>query len=295
MSTSDIVAQLYKHTPVKPLFHYTSLGSLLGIIESSALYATDIRFLSDAAELGHMGNLLLSAIGSLDTLDTLETRLLVQLEDWMRERLTGGSMLFVVCFTENGNLLSQWRSYTKPSKGVSLGFDAAQLTDCASKQAFQFGRCVYQLEEQRDLAKRFVEQVVELGHLMGETTDVSKRHPNNSFHDVFEKIEDDLLRVAALLKHNAFHEEQEWRAVSRIVTNYVNEPIEYREGNSTLVPFINFSLPRSDDRRIDLDTVVVGPTPRANNSIMSVSNYLSKHGASPRRGTMYCQIPYRTW
>ena len=87
-----------------------------------------------------------------------------------------------------------------------------------------------------------------------------------------------MLRIAVLLKHAAFHEEEEWRVVSRVMTNYVTEPIQYREGSSMLIPYVEFGLPESPDRRVDLEHVVLGPTPNQNISMNSLSRYLSKNG-----------------
>jgi hypothetical protein len=121
----------------------------------------------------------------------------------------------------------------------------------------------------------------------------STRGRHESYYDVFEEVEDDLLRVAALLKDGAYRDEQEWRAVSHIVANYTAQAVEYREGESMLVPYTRFALPKAVDRRIDIDKVIVGPTPRSNASVASLSNFLSRNGASPRQGTSYCQIPFR--
>ena len=123
----------------------------------------------------------------------------------------------------------------------------------------------------------------------------TKSHPTQSFYHVFEEIEVDLLRVAALLKHPAFYEEQEWRAVSPIITNYVEAPLEYREGSSMLLPAGRFYLPQSPDKKLLLEHVYLGPTPNPNHSMNSLGMYLSKQGASPRKGLTYCQIPYRAW
>ena len=101
--------------------------------------------------------------------------------------------------------------------------------------------------------------------------------------------------MAALLKHPAYHEEKEWRIVSPVITNYVEAGIEYREGPSMLVPFMNFRLPEAPDRRLDIEHVFLGPTPNLNISMESLSNYLSKKGASPRKGLENCEIPYRPW
>jgi hypothetical protein len=66
---------------------------------------------------------------------------------------------------------------------------------------------------------------------------------------VFEEIEEDLLRIAFLLKHNAFHEEKNGGRFPLIITNYVIEPIEYRVGQSTLIPYMKFTPPtaRADE------------------------------------------------
>ena len=154
---------------------------------------------------------------------------------------------------------------------------------------------MYSFERQRQIAAQIVESVERLAALEGENTDASKRHPTNSFFDVFEKVETNLLKIAALLKHPSFHEEQEWRTVSSVLESYVAPPIEYREGISMLVPYIRLYLPRATDRQIDIEHVYLGPTPHINNSMNSLSRYLSKSRASPRDGVSYCQIPYRAW
>ena len=157
------------------------------------------------------------------------------------------------------------------------------------------GRCRYDLREQQKITASIVSAVEKLAEQRGENRDSSKRHASNSFYDVFEEIEGDLLRVAALLKHPAFHEEEEWRAVSPITSNYVNAPICYREGRSMLLPYMLFSLPKTDSGALAIENAFLGPTPNVNLSMASLSRYLSKYGANPKRGLTYCQIPYRDW
>ncbi len=286
---------LYAKKPKNILYHYTSLGTVMKIVEGGSLWATDIRFLNDVAEMNHTVHLLHSAINQREKDSTSNTQLLVQLREWLSHRLNDGHMIFVVCFTTNGNLLSQWRSYCPTATGVSVGFDAEKVNTSATGQSFRLGKCVYDVDVQRKISTTILDAIESLAQKRGENKDRSKRHPSNSFHDVFEEIEADLLQIAALLKHPAFHEEEEWRAVSSVTTNYVEAPIEYREGHSMLVPYINFHMPEAVDRRLDIEHVFLGPTPNVNNSMASLSKYLSKRGASPRRGLTYCQIPYRAW
>jgi Protein of unknown function (DUF2971) len=294
MTVADITNSLCAGTPPALLYHYTSVGSTLGIVESQVLRATEVRYFSDAAEMRHALDLLKAAITLRVANASANSKLLNQLNRWLSHRLTFGHMIFVVSFSANGNLLSQWRSYCPAGKGVSLGFRGDKLRASASAQSFQLVRCTYDLPTQQKSVEAILDAVESLGLARGENSDARKRHPTESFYGVFEEVEADLLRFAALLKHPSFHEEEEWRIVSQAVTNYVTADIEYREGASTLVPFIKFKLPYSTDRRVELERVYLGPTPSVGNSMSSLGNYLSKHGASPRNGTIFCDIPYRS-
>lgn len=296
LSIADIANELYAPKPAATLFHYTTIGALLGIVLERSLYATDVRYFNDYSEKGYTATLIALGIHQrAPHLSDDETRILSQLKDWADHRLSRGYMQFVTCFTMNGNLLSQWRGYSKPNKGISLGFDANALLDCASTQSFELVKCVYSHKDHVRVAERFIDELLLLAVNRGENTDRSKRHPDNSYYDVFEDIESDMLRIAVALKSAGFAEEEEWRAVSKIVKNYVAAPIEYREGESTLLPYIRFGLPTSLERLVDMERIYVGPTPRSENSIQSVSNFLSREKCHPRLGVIDCGIPYRVW
>lgn len=289
------IFEMYAERPTRPLYHYTSLSGLMSIVESKSLYATDIRFFNDAAEMAHTANLLRVEIARRMEQQGAQTTLLEQFREWVSDRLKNGHMQFVTSFTANGNILSQWRGYTPKGQGVSIGFRPEVLRKCADEQSFSMGRCRYDPKEQQEIAKSILSAIEALAEQRGENLDQSKRHPSNSFHDVFEEIEGDLLKIAALLKHPAFEEEDEWRVVSPIKSNYVETPIRYRVGRSMLMPYMLFSLPQTEDRTLSIEHVFLGPTPNVNQSMSSLFRYLSKYGANPKRGLKYCQIPYRDW
>jgi hypothetical protein len=292
MSIANTVKDLYQEKTDKVLYHYTSLNSITGIISSKSLWATDIRYFNDAAEMQHTAHLLTNEIDKRLSEETCHTKMLTQFRNWLLNRITNGHMLFVVSFTVNGNLLSQWRSYCPVAKGVSIGFLPENLYKCSSTQKFQLAKCIYDIKQQQKLAEHIVDEVEKISIAKGEN---SKNNPLDSFYDVFEKVESDILRIAALIKHPAFSEEEEWRAVSDVVTNYVTSPIMYREGLSSLIPYLTFNLPPAANRNIDIEHIYLGPTPNVNNSMSSLNNYLAKNGASPRHGTRYSSIPYRVW
>lgn len=293
MSLQTIAAELFSSKTEKTLFHYSSLAALKGIVDAGGLYASDIHYFNDAAELRHFMHLLHGDIARRLEAGTPDENILVQFRDWTSHRLTDGNMVFVTSFTENGNLLSQWRAYCPVGKGLSLGFSPGLIERSAARQSFQLGKCIYELAEQQRLVGRVLDAIIAAARDRGEQPP-KERHPSQSYNGAFEAVENTLLYIGALIKHPSFKEEEEWRAVSPAFTNYVEAPIQYREGASMLVPYIVFSLISGEDRSLRFQHVYVGPTPNINLSMNSISRFLAKRQVGLLR-TQYCGIPYRAW
>jgi hypothetical protein len=291
MSLTKIAARLYMDRPTSELYHYTSLGSILKIVPERTLHATDARFLTDASEMRVIVDNLKFAMTSVANPDDFTMRLHAQLRAWLENRLSElGNAVFVACFTQNGNLLSQWRSYSDPGKGLSIGFDPDKLADTAYSQGFMVGQCIYDPKRQKELAAEVLSAIESQAKMMFPNSPARAR-----FEPAFEAVEGDLLKIAVLFKDNAFREEAEWRLVSPVISNYVVSPIKFREGRSMLTPYMSFELPTAPDRRIDFKHVWIGPTPHPNRAMVALNEYFAKHGSSPRFGIAYCSIPYRTW
>lgn len=282
-----IAGELYAASPADILFHYTSLSAMQSIVESQSIWATDVRYFSDASELTYLMQALHRGID--ERTEHNQSEILRQFHRWLSDRLPQGNMVFAASFSVQGNLLSQWRAYCQPGKGVSLGFRPTAIERAAAEQTFSLGKCLYDQKEQGELVSRVLDAVQSLGEDVGMD---SNRHPTQSFFGVFERIENSPLRIGAVFKHPAFSEEVEWRAVSPVFTSYVNAGIRWREGLSMLVPYIHFRLAASA-ATIPLSDVFVGPTPHFNSAMDSISRYLSSHHISP--GVFNCGIPYRTW
>ncbi|BHH83512.1 DUF2971 domain-containing protein [Desulforhopalus sp. 52FAK] len=287
----EITSKLYSYTPTERLYHYTTFSGLLGIIDSNKLWASDIRYMNDSAELKHTVDLIRIEITERVVSGHPKPDLLNEFLDWVTHRITNGHMLFASSFRANGNLLSQWRGYSRIGKGVSLGFRPGFILDCAQKQNFQIGKCVYKRKEQRCLISQIIDSVEVLADKIEDNLDNKDRV--SVYHEIFEKIESDLLRIAAILKHPSFKEEEEWRIVSPVITDYLAEPVLFREGTSMLVPYVEFNLADTKKSSLILDHLFLGPTPNITISMNSLKMYLSKRGIRPVKGISYCQIPYR--
>ena len=290
---NEISRQLFADTPSGTLYHYTSFSGMTGIVSSGELRASDIRYMNDSAELRHTLDLLKTQITQRIIDGTEFPRLHNQLLEWLSHRVVSGPMLFGASFRANGNLLSQWRGYSRHGKGVSLGFEPDFIQDCAASRAFEVGKCLYAPDLQRKLIVDVVDAIENTAQALGEVDDPSVRHPTQSYYDVFEAIEGDLLRIAAILKHPSFEEEQEWRLVSPVIADCHHPSVQFREGWAMMIPYFAFGLTLAEDQTMQLDHVFLGPTNNVELSMNSLELYLEKMRTRPRRGVSYCQIPFR--
>lgn len=294
-TVAEIRSLSYATRPTQTLYHYTSLSGFTGIVTSRSLWATEIRYFSDSAELAHAATYFDASIDLRLKLGPGDPEILRELKAFLASRLTDGAKLFIGSFTENGNLLSQWRGYCPPSKGISIGFAPDLICECAAAQDFLVGQCIYAHEKKGKLAAGVIHNIEKLVAERAKTSGGTGGQEQDTPYSQFRAMEADILRIAALFKDGAYAEEQEWRAVSPAIEKYGDAGISYREGRATLVPYVKLLLPTSATPTLAIHHVYVGPTPHINNSMHAVSDYLSASGASPRQGVTYCQIPYREW
>ena len=159
---------LYEPKPLPLLFHYTSLGALERIAREKCLWATDIHYFNDSAEMRHMVTLFDSEINQRIQAGVTHSQMLEQLRAWLGDRIPNGNMVFVTSFTENGNLLSQWRSYCAAGQGVSLALESSALEQCSREQSFQIGRCIYEFADQARVVSMLVDAIERLADLRRE-------------------------------------------------------------------------------------------------------------------------------
>src|SRR5579872_678399 len=105
-TTLDQLADgLYAEQPDRPLFHYTSITAMRSIVSEGCLWATDLRYMSDASELRHLAETIHFNIVGLQGLEGYEV--LEQFDRWVTNRLNGGYIVCAAAFSAQGDLLSQ--------------------------------------------------------------------------------------------------------------------------------------------------------------------------------------------
>ncbi len=281
-----ILNEVLSRKPDKPLYHYTTQSGLLGIIGQKQIWATHTQFLNDRREFLHALDLVRQEIERM--LDSSERENHRILED-MRDSLAGhGSINVCVCsFSEERDSLAQWRAYAGRSSGFAIGFPGDLLVATAQNQRWYLAPCIYDESQQRAVIRALVEEVFE-ENLATQDTRKSDEHRLAQGGSLCAYLN----RYAPILKHRSFAEEREWRIISRPLFCQLPQ-FDFREGNSSLIPY--FKLPLCDkDSTFRVHEIVVGPTPDEHRSIRSVRSFLVRNDLEETSVTS-SEVPYRNW
>ena len=275
------IDELRARRPDRPIVHYTSLPAFLEIVRTKTLWASKIQYLNDEQDFRYAGEITKQYIDSIKkNLDPSEGAFL----ELISRRLSGlkNVNVYVASFSEQDDLLSQWRGYCQPGKGINIGFTFDDLEEPLSRQPFSLMPCVYDGREQarivRELVGQFLEEFRQSPALGGE-------HLLGRFALFFTT-------VAPVLKHEKFAEEAEWRLVSNVL-DIRHFDLSYHAGHSTIIPHFNFRL-ALDGEELRLGPIRLGPTPHVELAMAAVSDVLSIEKvryASVGRSF----VPYRSW
>lgn len=252
--------ELYVQPDDEPpfLFHYTSPKGLLSIAGTSRIYATNIRYLNDASEYIYTHELFVGR--QLQYIAEVKDQDVAQFFSYVRRSASNlierDGDYYVVSFSADGDVLSQWRGYCPPHGGYSIGFSPADLHAAAEKEISLFPcpwrlvKCEYDGEKQFELVDDAIRSNVEAFHYLEDVSSnaISKflRGETSTTPAELTGLHADMLgaivSLAPVLKHGAYNDELEWRLVSpRIIDG--DPCIEFRAGDFSVIPFVYFDLP----------------------------------------------------
>lgn len=275
----------------RTLYHYTGIGSLLGIDKHRALWASHIYYQNDSKEILHACEVLSRLLSKKELIcDNIEGEFIRQFREWLESFRRDPFHIFVFSLSEERSLLSQWRSYTPHGKGICLGFSPAVLNHVLDRPGFRIAKCLYSNDEHKELMESLIEMMLNTFKQKLPGMDTMGSHPLQKYHPFLEKFRNDLLQVFAIVKHSAFSEEKEWRIVSPYYPNYTVADVKFREGASMLLPYTELKLP---DQGYLFEEVILGPSQEINLSFAALSSYLSNRRLC--KETANSQIPLRMW
>jgi hypothetical protein len=211
------------------LCHYTSLEAAIGIIGDGDLWLTNSRYSNDDEELNYGHRLVDSVLDDLEN----ETTADASRRDWLRKlraqvRAARGDQVYVCCFCQKDNLLSQWRGYAENGGGVSVEFDPNGFTAIAGPDCAYGLMRLWKVFYDRDQQRKIIRDCIDYTYWPAASEDGRIRF-----------VVDALQFFMPTLKNGDFCEEQERRLIFTPYATALPKP-RFRTRRGLLIPY--FSL-----------------------------------------------------
>ena len=258
-----------KDTP-QNLLHYTDTVGLLGILDSQQLWATHAFYLNDATEINYTYELIEEIYHDLieqakpdgkaraDSNSPLWTyRDFLHRLSYKTARAKPNPDVYVTCFCEKDDLLSQWRGYGNRGSGYAIGFDTKRLIH--PSYSFKLCKVIYSREKQNQILNEILRVVRDSFKRMTDGMDVDGAESLTEAHAMF--FEETVTRYAPFFKHPTFHEEQEWRLIYSPTGDAYSNQIKFRSGNLGIIPYVKIGVPDSKKKdQLPIVSIRIGPT-----------------------------------
>ncbi|MCU1302002.1 MAG: hypothetical protein JWQ87_2286 [Candidatus Sulfotelmatobacter sp.] len=273
----------YEPPPNTILYHYTSAEGLKGIIESNELWSTSAYYLNDSAEMFYGYDVLKEVLDqwlsnnsrSEDSITLgLARQLRSSFQDLFEKRLL--KPVYLTCFCEEDNLLSQWRAYGQ-SGGYSIGFRVLpkvgvfgeRLVPEPNIYTCRWTRVEYERTKQAEICRNILDPIFAMldEPTMTQAMRAVSEHPFLGYQKLFTETMDVLLEEIVRFKSEAFKVEKEWRAVVRQRESSKQGtddggktpvPVHFRTSRGTLVPYVKL-LPWKQDKKLPIAAIRSGP------------------------------------
>ncbi len=233
---------LWDNIDREEIYHYTSVDTAYKILAGRVLWASDVLSMNDSTEFRH-------GVALLD--EVLMSRwnvLPVAFAEYFRPRsllLLGQTWdAFAVCFSSEGDLLSQWRAYPPNSnaEGVSIGFRISELHDIATQsKSFAIVKINYSSEDLRKAVHHMCDAALALN--------ASRRLIGREIEVFWSEVAMLLLGFALRFKNPYYSDEREWRLLKLAPDK---SRVMRRDGEGAEVKFIRLGFSSEAITRINV-------------------------------------------
>ena len=226
----DFIRKLKKDEKGPLFFHYSDLTGLRGIVTEHDLWLTHALFCNDEAELNlgiKIAREEIAQISRQKGIPAKKKQYLDELDAWLKKTAT--ESVYICCFCEADDTLSQWRAYGGNGNGVSIRLDAYEFERFSGERPYGL-LCIwnvfYEEIKQRELMRNAIERTYDRFH-------------TSPPGEIVRKAKDIIDFFVPTFKHSGFEGEEEWRM---IFVPSATSPVKprYRAARELLIPY--FSL-----------------------------------------------------
>jgi hypothetical protein len=259
---------------LQTIHHYTDLNGLQGIVSNHDLWLTHSRYSNDDEELTHGYEIVKEVIEEIQAngkISTKKKKYLTHVADILNIPMAEG--VFICCFCEVDNLLSQWRSYGANGNGVSVGFKPDGFSyitgpDSPSSGLIRLWKVFYDRNTQKEIVRSA------LNFAFSDNTE-----PRLSAAIRAQKAADAIQFFIPTFKNQDFKDENEIRLIYTPLPGSTVKP-QFRIARGMLVPY--YSLKELDGsptpRHLPIKSVRIGPSVNKQLNLESATMLLDKAG-----------------
>lgn len=280
-----------------PLYHYTSMAGLVGILEKKSIWFTSMFHLNDPTELRYGIEVACSVLeqeaqNGDDSIKFFCTRITETLRSQVSKRFG----YYIACFSQDSDELGQWRAYADDGRGVAIGlnprlFQGSRSSPASPKpnETFYSARVVYERNQLESELRDPIQKAISVIEATRSKKLISSEKEGFAFYgEIFVSLTAPLLMACATSKHRAYSAEREVRLIMMNDKERLAPYISTRIRRSELVPYITSPFL---ERASDVTEIVIGPAATADTEDAIQSLLLSLKIDVPVRRS---EIPYRS-
>lgn len=257
------------HEAGQTLYHYTSLTSLMGMIETNRLWMSKGTFLNDSSELVYFSGVLKYVLEKIEIRDEVSLwslfveQLELALNRFMKEIVENGFEVYIFSMSQTEDSLALWYNYAK-GDGYNIGFSANDLLEKLNKypespEALQ-GLVVYNRQEQESILADFLLETFKLVSRY-EAEKVKAALPDHFFSVI--------ATCAVFFKDATFKSEEEYR-IAIIGRGEVNDKVKFRAQNGVIIPYIEVDF----EGKLPISHITIGPKNNIDIAKSGIEHYM---------------------
>ncbi len=291
----DFIVSLGKKDPDR-LYHYTSAEGFKGIIESGALWATNILHMNDTEELKHGVNEFLSYLRNESTsFSRIQKNFWGPAVNIDHKKLTClvADKIYSTSFSLECDNHHQWKEYANHQSGLCLEF-SRELIDSHVQNLRVVNQCNVSSFRMQYKTKKSLNV---FKFLVSTTNKLITRGPifnNKEKERIAINVFRGVLLMAVYFKDSSWEREREYRIIIPITSESKNLPIKSRAKNNidTPIPYTEFEWKSATP--CPLKRVWIGPAAAHDTTPGSVKAFLKHCGYGDEIEVMRSDIPYRS-
>jgi hypothetical protein len=262
------------------LYHYTDLNGLVSIVENHDLWLTHSKYSNDSEEMTHGISVAKKTIEDAITARTHDPVYL----DTLSKLSMQAEGVYICCFCEEDNLLSQWRGYGANGTGVSLQMAPTEFANVAGPDnphgLLRFWKVFYDPQIQTQIISQAIAYYAPSVNA-GQDPMILAR-----------KAADAIRFFIPTFKNSDFAEEKEWRLLFTPDPAITIQP-RFRVGRNMLVPFYSLhELTGAGLPQLPLRQIRIGPSVYKQLNSESAKALLQRNGYL-NVSVLVSDMPYR--